>query len=87
MPDSPWLAAVREVPHAPTCSVTLELANAPYAMMKPRYTCTCDRDARIAKGVEAAVRSGVGAGFTMRIDPDVDVDAAALRAFREASAL
>ena len=44
MIDTPWKAAVAAVEHGQFCITRTEFAE-----------CSCDRDARIAKGIEAAL--------------------------------
>ena len=61
-----WEEAVKAVPHATTCVTRTEFAE-----------CSCDRDARIAKGIEAAVSKVGYIGVTLHH--------VALAAFKEAS--
>jgi hypothetical protein len=69
-----WEAAVRAVPHDGDCTV-IHIGPRGYP------PCTCSRDARIAKGIEAALQAD---GEMTAIDASNETcDAAALAAFKE----
>jgi hypothetical protein len=74
--------AVRAVAHAPTCFLSAYATGSETTVYAPsRILCTCDRDARIAKGIEAALQAD---GEMTAIDASNETcDAAALAAFKE----
>jgi hypothetical protein len=74
--DSPWAAAVAAVAHDVGCG-TAYAATHSWGGAAIGYRCDCDRDARIAKGIEAILTHLFGA--------ERGSDAAALLAFAEAS--
>lgn len=78
--------AVRAVPHADDCAVRCGTSRPGWPKWPPRtdgltydHACTCDRDARIARGMEAGVLALDEPVF------DTTLDAAFLAAFAEAS--
>ena len=82
---TPWADAVRAVLHVPTCGVNVNPSDdSPY--------CTCDRDARIGRGIAAARESDshyeawhCGSDGPPCRCGATDKDAAALAAFTEAT--
>jgi hypothetical protein len=50
------LDAVKQVPHRPDCAERTEYHEPDAEIDRPKYfACDCDRDERIAKGLEAAI--------------------------------
>ena len=85
---TPWEQAVSDVAHDAGCGsgATIDMEYGfPHLTRDP---CDCTRDARIAKGIAAALLAVYGHTFYGVTDPsypDEVYDAAAIAAFKEAS--